>query len=191
MQADLGRAGDGLGLPALLGALAGIGTGSVDKGDDRQAEAVRGLHQAHGLSVTLWPGHAEISLDPRLGIMALLVADDHDGSILKARQTADHGKIVGEIAISRQRRELGEKLGDVVLAVRAFWMTCDLAFPPRRQVLVEIVKQFRRLGIKCCRLVRDIHLGIRTGQSAQLLGLAFDLGQGFFEIKILRHHRAP
>ena len=41
LQALLGRAGDRLGLAALLGALAGVGAGGVDEGDDRHARSGR------------------------------------------------------------------------------------------------------------------------------------------------------
>jgi hypothetical protein len=105
-QAALGRAGDGLGLAALLGADARIGAGGVDEGDHRQVEALGHVHQAHGLAVALGPGHAEVVLQAGGGVVALLVAHDHDRDAAEAAQAADDGLVVGELAVAAQLDEL-------------------------------------------------------------------------------------
>src|SRR5258705_21832 len=66
-QARLGRARDRLGLPALLGADAGIGALGVDQRDDRYAETVGHPHQPYRLAIAFGPRHAEIVLEPILG----------------------------------------------------------------------------------------------------------------------------
>ena len=48
------------------------------KHDDGQAELVGQAHQAQRLAVALGMGEAEVVLDVLLGVVALLVADDHD-----------------------------------------------------------------------------------------------------------------
>ena len=109
VQACLGRAGDGLGLAAFLGPFARIGAGGVHQGDDRQAETVGQAHQADRLAVALGPGHAEIVGDARPGVMALFMADHHDGSVVQPGQPAQDGVIVGKVAIPGKRRVLGEE----------------------------------------------------------------------------------
>ena len=59
--------------------------------------------------------------------------------------------VVGKVAVAGQRRELGEQRVDVVVAMRPVGVPRDLAFPPGRQVLVEVAQQRRR---PCCRARR-------------------------------------
>ena len=103
LQALLGGAGDRLGLAALLGALAGVGAGGVDEGDDRQAEAVGEVHQPDRLAVALGAGHAEVARDARAGVVALLVADHHHGAVVEAGEAAHHRVVVGEVAVAGER----------------------------------------------------------------------------------------
>ena len=56
----VGRAGDRLGLAALLGVDAGKGAGGVDQRNDRQAEAVGEFHQPRRLAIAFGARHAEI-----------------------------------------------------------------------------------------------------------------------------------
>ncbi len=74
-KAFLGRAGDRLGLAALLGLDAGKGAGRVDQGDHRQAETVGQVHQPDRLAIAFGPGHAEIVLEAAGGVVAFLLAD--------------------------------------------------------------------------------------------------------------------
>ena len=118
-QAGFGRARDGLGLAALLGADARIGALGVDQREDRNAEAVGHLHQAHRLAVALRARHAEIVLEPVLGGRALLVADDADALAAEAAEAADDRLVVAELAVAGERHEIGDQGGDVVEAARA------------------------------------------------------------------------
>ena len=99
-QAGLGRAGDGLGLAALLGADARIGAGGVDQRQHRNVEVVRHVHEPHRLAVAFGPGHAEIVLEPRVGVGALLLADDADGLAAEAAEAAHDGCILAEAAVA-------------------------------------------------------------------------------------------
>ena len=107
-------AGNGLGLAALFGADAGVGAGSVDKGDHRQFELFGHLHQAQRLAVPFGIGHAEIAEDLFLGVAPFLVADDHDRLAVETGQAADDGVVVTEIAVAVQFDKLGEHQFDVV-----------------------------------------------------------------------------
>jgi len=75
----------------------------------------------------------------------------------------------------------------IVFAVRPFGVTGDLTFPPRRQCAVEILQQGCRFGVQCGGFVANVHVTVRPGQRAQLFGFAFNFGEWFFEIQILRH----
>ena len=66
-QAGVGRARDGFGLSAFLGADAGIGAGGIDDRQHGNAESIRHLHQPDRLAIALRPRHAEIMLDAGVG----------------------------------------------------------------------------------------------------------------------------
>ena len=108
-EAGLGRAGDGLGLAALLGLDAGKGARGVDQRDDRQVEAVGELHQPHRLAVALGPRHAEIVLDAAVGVGALFLADDADRAAAEPAEAADDRLVLAEGAVAGERREIGDQ----------------------------------------------------------------------------------
>jgi hypothetical protein len=83
---------DGLGLAALLGADARVRAHRVDEREDRQAELLGRLHQALRLAVALGTRHAEVAHLAILGVVAALVADDHAGLAVEAREAADDGR---------------------------------------------------------------------------------------------------
>jgi hypothetical protein len=188
-EARLGGARDRLGLAALLGALAGVGAGRVHQRDHRQAEAVGHLHQADRLAVALGAGHAEVALQPRLGVVALLVADHHDGPVVEPCEPADHRVILGEVAVAGERRELGEERVDVVRPMRALRVAGDLGLPPGREVLVELGAHGPRLGVERLGLGVEVHAFPGARERAQLFRLALELGERLFEIEIDRHDR--
>src|SRR5690606_4413365 len=92
--------GNRLALTALFSVDTRIGTGRVDKGDDRHIEALGHLHQTAGLAVALWLGHAEVAAHLLLHVAALLVADDHDRTAVQPADTADNGSVISEVPIA-------------------------------------------------------------------------------------------
>ena len=112
--------------------------------------------------------------------------DDHRG-VIEPRQPAHYGQIVGKVAVPCKRRVVSEQRVDIILAVGPFGMAGDLTFPPGGQRAVEIVQQLGRLVVQGLGFGGNVHFLIGPCQCAQLFRLAFDLGQGFFEIQILRH----
>lgn len=60
-----------------------------------------------------------------------------------------------------------------------------LTLPPGIEVLVEVLEDIRRLLVKRGGFLLDVHLFVLARQCAQFLGLAFDLGQGLFELEIV------
>jgi len=66
-------------------------------------------------------------------------------------------------------------------------MTRDLTFAPGREVLVEIGQHFCGFVIKGFGLFFDVHVFVLAAHGAQLFGLAFNVGEGFFEVEIVGH----
>ena len=110
-------AADGFGLVALFGADAGVGAGGINESEHRQAEFFGSLHQAQGFAVALGARHAEVAADFFFGVAAFLVADDDDALAVKARQPADDGVVVGEMAVAVQLLEIGAQRGNIVESV--------------------------------------------------------------------------
>src|SRR5260221_564498 len=100
VEAGIGRACDGLGLAALLGADAGISAGGVDQRQNRNPETVRHLHQPLRLAISLRPRHAEIVLEAAFGRRALLMPDDADAFAAKAAEATDDRDVVAEFAVA-------------------------------------------------------------------------------------------
>src|SRR6185312_11383392 len=101
---------------------------------------VRHLHQAHGFAITLWPRHAEIVLQPALGIGALLVTDDADALAAEAAETADDGVIVTELAVTREGYKIFNQRRDVVDGMWPLRMAGHLGFLPGRQPGIEVLE---------------------------------------------------
>ena len=191
-QAGLGRPRDGFGLAAFLGALAGIGAGGVDQGDHRETETVRHVQQPRRLAIALGPGHAEVAVEPRLGVMALFMADHHHRPVIDPRQPAHHRQILAELPVAGQRGEFGKERLDVILAMRPLRMPRHLAFAPGCQLAVEVLEHRRGLAVERIGLFVHIHRIVALpGNGPQLLCLALDLGQRFLKIEIMRHATTP
>src|SRR5262249_20653964 len=124
---------DRLGLPALLGAGAGIGTRRVDERDDRLAEFFRELHEPERLAIPLGMRHPEVPRDLLARVASLLVADHDDAAPLEERKAADHRRVVAVHAIAVQLDEVVEEELDEVARVRALRVARELRALPGRQ----------------------------------------------------------
>ncbi len=178
----VGRAGNRFGLAALFRIDARKGAGRIDQRDDRQSEAVGKIHQPHRLAIALRPRHAEIMLEPRFRIGPLLLADDADGRTAKAREAADDRRILAKEAIARERREIGEKIGDVVAAMRPLRMARDKRLLPRAQIGIKLAQS---LGGADFELRQFLAKGFRTlaiGEGPEVFDSGFDLGDRLFEV---------
>ena len=109
IEALFGRARDRLGLAALLGLDAREGAGGVDQGHDRKREAVGEPHQPDRLAIAFGPRHAEIVLEAACRIAAFLMPDQHHLSPVERREAADDRRVLAELAVARQRHEVGER----------------------------------------------------------------------------------
>ena len=119
--------------------------------------------------------------------MAFFMADHHHRLVVETREAAHDGVVIGKVAVAGQGRVFGKERLDIVLAVRTFRVTGDLAFAPGRQLFVEILEQGAGLGVERAGFVLDIHLVVLARHGAEFFSFAFDLGQRFFKIEIVRH----
>ena len=180
-------AADGLGLATLFGSDARVGTGRVDEGEDRNGEFFRQMHQAQGLAIAFRAGHAEVAREFFLGIVPLLMADDHHRLAVKARQSADDGPVIGKAAIAVQLLEIRKDQAQVIERIRPLRMPCHLGRLPRRQVGVDFLGQRLALAFQQGNL--DGHVDGRfTFFGTQDLDLAFEFGNGVFKIKKTGFH---
>lgn len=189
-EAGLRRAGDGLGLAALLGVDARIGPGRVDEGEDRQPEAPGEVHEADRLAVALGAGHAEIVADARLGAGALLLPDHADGPPAEAAEAAHDGLVLAEAAVAGQRRELADQRVAVIDEVRALRMAGDLRLLPGREGGVELGEGRGGLALEPRHVLGDRHRAVAGAEGAQLLQLGLEFGDRLFEIEV-GAHRIP
>src|SRR3954470_13196469 len=77
-KAFLGRARDGFRLPPLLGLDPRERAWRIHQRDDGNTELVRETHQPDRLAIAFRLGHPEIVLEPRGGVVAFLMPDEHD-----------------------------------------------------------------------------------------------------------------
>ena len=122
---------DRLALAALFRADARVGAGRVDERHQRQAEALRQLHESQRLAIALGLRHAVVAPHALLRVASFLMADQHHRAPVEARRSADDGEIVAVHAIAMQLLEVREDLADIVERVRALRMTRELRDLPR------------------------------------------------------------
>lgn len=125
VQRCRGGPGDGFRLSALFRRDARKGAGRIDERDHRKVEPVGQVHDAHGLAVAFGHGHAKIVLEAGLRVVALFLADDGDGLAVETGKTGLDGFVLGKVAVTGERREIGEQPADVIDAVRTVRMAGD------------------------------------------------------------------
>ncbi len=179
-----------LGLPPLLGTFTRVCTGGIDQRDHRQAKPMRQIHQPHSLAVPFGPRHAEITFNARFGIIALFLANHHHRQIVKPRQPAHHGVVIGKASIPCQQGEFFEQRFDIIFGMGAVRMARDLAFLPRGQGFIHILQHHARLAIQPFGFFGNIHRRVGPRHRAQLFGLAFDFRQGLFKLEVV-HQMLP
>ena len=130
----------------------------------------------------------KLCFSARLGVGALLGAEHDDAVPAKPADPADHGRILGKGAVAGERRELVDQPGDVVEAVRPLGMARDLNLLPRRQLRVALADEPRHLRFEPPDLLGDVEAAI-VRQPAQLVDLAFELGDRPLELEKMPHQR--
>ena len=135
-QLHFGRAGDRLGLTALLRLDSRIGAGGVDEGQDRQFEAVGEFHQAYRLAVALGPRHAEIVPDSRPVVAPFSWPSTQTASPRKRPKPPTMASSSPK-ARSPASGEVLDQAGAVIHEMRALRVTGDERLLPGRQRCVE------------------------------------------------------
>ncbi len=125
-------------------------------------------------------------LDAGFGIGALLVADHHDRAAAEPRQPADDGGVLGVGAVASQGREFFEQPFDAVDGMRPLGVARHLNLVPGGELGVGLAQQAVRLGLQLTDFLGDADVAVGL-EVPKFLDLAFELGDGFFEIKILGH----
>ena len=187
IEACLDGARDRPGLTARLGVDPGKGAVGIDKGQDRQGEALGKAHQPSRLAITFGLGHAEIVTQPPLGVGAFLGAKDQNAAPAEAADPADNRCILGKSAISGERHELGDQAAEIVEAMRPFRMPRYLDLLPRCQPRISLAQQPVGGVLEAADLVGNVDLAGR-GKVAEFLDLALELGDRPFEIEKVTDH---
>ena len=117
-----------------------------------------------------------------LGVAALLVAQHHAGLAVEARQAADDGQVVGEVAVAVQFLEVGEDLVDVVQRVGPLRVARDLRHLPGRQAGVDVLGELLALLAQALDLVGDVDRRLVL-HVAQLFDLGFEFGDRLLELE--------
>jgi hypothetical protein len=188
-QAAFGGTGDGLALPAFLGAHAGIGAGGVDEGQDRQVELLGHVHQAHRLTVAFGPGHPEVVLQAGLGVAALFVAHHHHRHAAEAAKPADHRLVVAEGAVAAQLDEVLDQPSQEVGKVRPVRVAGHLGLLPWVQPRIDVAAE------SVCAAAQSVDFGLERAsfggfrELGQFVELGLDLGDGPFEIQVMTRWR--
>ena len=71
------------------------------------------------------------------GVVALLLADDADRLAPEAAEAADDRLVLAELAVARERHEIGDQALDVIVEVRPPLGARDLRLLPGRERCVE------------------------------------------------------
>jgi len=181
-EAGFDRPGDRFRLAAFLRADAGIGARGIDESDDRQTETVGQIHQALGLAISFRTRHPEIVFHAGFRVVTFFLAEHDDGTAVEASHAADHRVVFRVGAVAGQRREIGDQGVHIVQAMRPVRMAGDLHFLPGGQFSVGLRQLFVDAGLQPFDLVNDADFAV-VAEMTQLLDLAFQLGDRFFEIE--------
>src|SRR3984957_6757275 len=144
------------------------------------------VHQTDRLAIALRPRHAEIVLEPAVGIGALFVADDADAVAAETAEAADDGFVLAVLAAARERDEILDQRRDIIEAMRSLRMSRHLRLLPWREPGIELLERLRRLAFDAADLVGD-RVAVAV-ERAQFLDLGLELGHRFFEVEIATHH---
>ena len=97
----------------------GIGPRRIAERQNRQPEAAGQFEQAHRLAIAFRHRHAEIVLKPRLGVVALLLAEKCNRASTEPRQARHNCLILTEGTVAGQRCQVVENHFGIVEKMRA------------------------------------------------------------------------
>ena len=106
---------------------------------------------------------------------------DHNNRLAaEAREAAEDGVIVHELAVAGEFDELIEQLLDIVEEVRALGMAGDLRLLPGRKVRVDLLELLVRLLAQ----LADFFLDGRAAGGFELSDLFFEVRDGLLEFEV-------
>src|SRR5439155_3654566 len=161
---------------------AGIRAGSVALSNDRQSKLFGELHASKSFAIAFGMGQPEIALHLFLGILALVMTDEHNAMPAESRQPAFDGRIVAESSVAVQFAKLAADQLDIVLEKWALRVPSHLNRFPGAQIVVDFPQQRRVISAKLAKLLRivdSLGLLLRLKQ----LDLLFDLCNRFLEFE--------
>ena len=124
--------------------------------------------------------------DPTLRIRAALGAQHHHRPAPEAPKAADHRRVVGEGAVTRERRKLGDQPGDIRPRVRPVRMPRHQGLLPRRELGVGVAELLGRFLGELADLRLDIDPA-RLLNVPQLVDLELEFGHGPLEVQKVTH----
>jgi hypothetical protein len=127
-------------------------------------------------------------LEARGRVVAFLMPDQHHAPAVNPGQAADHGRVVGERAVTGQRQEVIGNAGDIIFEMGPLRMPCDLRLLPRSQLRLGVAKELSGLGFEPADLGIDVEVAVVRGL-AKLRDPRLELGDRFFKIQVGQHFR--
>src|SRR5579859_6950731 len=113
------------------------------------------VHEPGGFAVAFRSRHAEIVLEPGVGVGAFFLADDADALAAEAAEAADNSGVVAEAAVAGERHEIADELADIIDAMRSLRMPRHLRLLPRRQARVELLERLARFDLDAVDFLAD------------------------------------
>ncbi|MNV10643.1 hypothetical protein D3C71_1011790 [compost metagenome] len=126
-------------------------------------------------------------LQAGLGIAALFLADQGDRNAVEASKACLDGGVLAEIAVTGERRELGEQMRRVIDEMRALRMTCNLSLFPGSKLGIDLAGGFLDARLEPGDFVRRVDALVFGRELLQLVNLALEVRDGLFEIEISLH----
>jgi hypothetical protein len=120
-------------------------------------------------------------VDLLFGVPTLLVANEHDGAPIEARDAAHDGAIVGKGPIAVQLVEVVEDAADVVEQVGAQGVTRELRDLPGGQRREDRLRERSALLLQAVDLLLDVDFVV-VANAPQLFDLRLELCDRLFEV---------
>jgi hypothetical protein len=145
------------------------------------------LHHTNCLAIAFRAGGAEIVMNPGLGVMTLFLTDQGDRLTAKPCETCLNCRVLGEFAVACERHELIEQGFGVIFEMRTGGVPGDLGFLPGRKPRIDLRHGVAGAGFEPADLLAGIDAFVFGGKFPQFKNLAFQIGDRFFEIKVIVH----
>jgi hypothetical protein len=111
-----------------------------------------------------------------------LLANHHDWTALKPRQTANDCLVIGIGPIAMQFFKVGKNAIDVVAGIRTLGMPGELRDLPWREIAENLFGQLPTFGLQPRELITDTH-GAVVADIAKLFNLCLKLRNGTLKLK--------